>query len=108
MWGYGFSSASSLNSSGHSSYTKWICCDAGYLLYEGLPVKIIGGFFTSDPYGAPNSDVFNIKLENGRCVQSDDGVDWDDLYKRYEKQKYAMKLKELKIIRMVNLPTILF
>ena len=74
--------------SGHTLYTEWICCEAGHLLYEGKPVKIKDGFFTSDPDGGPNSDIFIIQLKNKKNVGlSNPKVDWIELVRRYDKYR---------------------
>lgn len=75
--------------SGHTNFTAWIDRSAGYVLIDGTEAKIIDTFFTGDPHGIPNSDVFNIRTPKGDFELSDSRLDSKDLRDRHD--EYLLK-----------------
>lgn len=70
--------------SGYNEFTQWIDKHAEYVMLRGQRKNIISTYFTADPTGCPNSDVFLIVLEGGQEVgPTDDAGMLADLRKRF-------------------------
>ena len=77
-----------------TTFKHWLNEKAGYLIYKGKKKKIEKIFFTSSP-GA-NSDKMNFKL--GKIVTDGEGVDFNELWKRFYKETGEKRPKKQKRI----------
>lgn len=86
--------------SGHDNFTWWVNSEAKTVIHKGVEKEIESTFFTPTPAGYPesyllqNPDEFNISFKDDTVSNSYEGIDRDELSKRYKEWEKSKKFEE--------------